>query len=253
MLKYVQWTMQCLFAICLMWHPSLQADQIPHNIKIAAEDNWAPFADHNGKGLSHDLIYQAFSRMNINVDTIVVSYARGLVMADSGLVDGVFNLHKEQSTVNRFIFGSEPLFSTTASFYQNNAHPITAQTKWDIPKNSKIGIIEGYEYGDELINLTHLNIVKVNNHNQLINLLLLNRLDAIIMYDQVAKQYINEMGVSNVISKSVPNHKGELYLAFSKHSPSAQLFADKLDQGLKSLKQDGSYNKIMGSIQTSIE
>ncbi|QYJ87966.1 transporter substrate-binding domain-containing protein [Shewanella mesophila] len=253
MRKYTQWAVPCLFSICIMLHPSLQADDKPHHIKVAAEDNWAPFADHNGKGLSHDLINQAFSLMNISVDTIVVPYARGLVMADRGLVDAVFNLHKELSTEDRFIFGSEPLFSTTASFYQNDAYPITAHTKWNIPKNTTVGIIEGYEYGDELANLTHLKLVKVKNHSQLINLLLLNRLDAVIMYDQVAKQYLAEMGVSDVISKSVHNHTGELYLAFSKRSPYAKQFADMLDQGLKALHQDGRYDKIMSSLQTSIK
>lgn len=253
MRKNTHWAMLCLFSLCTIWHPSLQADEVPHDIKVAAEDNWAPFANHDGKGLSHDLINRAFSLMNMSVDTVVVPYARGVVMADRGLVDAVFNLQKEQSTVDRFIFGSQPLFSTTASFYQNNAHPIAAHTKWNIAKNTTVGIIEGYEYGDELAKLTHLKLIKVRNHNQLINLLLLNRLDAVIMYDQVAKQYLTEMGVSDVISKSVHNHTGELYLAFSKHNPNAKQLADKLDQGLKALKQDGSYDKIMGSTQTSIE
>jgi polar amino acid transport system substrate-binding protein len=114
-----------------------------------------------------------------------------------------------------------------------------------------VGIIESYEYGNELVHLNHLKLVEVSNHNQLINLLLLNRLDAVIMYDQVAKKYLAEMGVANVISKSVHNHTGDLYLAFSKQNPNAELFAKKLDQGLKALKQDNSYDKIMASMQTS--
>ncbi|MCG9739925.1 transporter substrate-binding domain-containing protein [Shewanella insulae] len=217
-------------------------------VKLAAEDNWAPFADPYGKGLSHRLVKQAFSRVNVDVDSLVVSYARGLVMTKQGIVDGVFNLHKERKTQEEFVFGQIPLFTTSASFYQSNAHPLQAQSKWQLPEGLVVGIIKGYEYGDELAQLKQLRLVEVDNHNQLINLLLLNRIDAAIMYDEVANQYLAQMGVSKVIGRSVHNHTGDLYVAFSKLQPNAQLFADKLDQGLKALKQDGSYQTIMNSL-----
>ncbi|OEG73536.1 amino acid ABC transporter substrate-binding protein [Shewanella colwelliana] len=226
----------------------LNADNRNNTIHLAAEDNWAPFADHDGKGLSHQLINGAFSRVNIDVESTVVSYARGLVMAKKGLVDGVFNLHKEQGTENQFIFGEEPLFSTQASFYHNNAHPIMIADKWAIPPGTRVGVIEGYEYGDELAQLTQLKLIQVANHHQLINLLLLSRIDMVIMYDQVAKQYLNQMGVEQVIGKSVHNHTGILYVAFSKENPQAIHYAAMLDQGLRELKKDGSYNRILASI-----
>ena len=221
----------------------------PLKVKLAAEDNWAPFADPYGKGLSHRLVKQAFARSNVDVDSLVVSYARGVVMTKQGIVDGVFNLHKERKTQEAFVFGKEPLFTTSASFYQNNAHPLQAEDKWHLPQGLLVGIIKGYEYGDELSQLKQLRLVEVDNHNQLINLLLLNRIDAAIMYDEVANQYLGQMGVAKVISRSVHNHTGDLYVAFSKQRPNAQLFADKLDQGLKALKQDGSYQSIMNSLQ----
>ncbi|WP_428611777.1 substrate-binding periplasmic protein [Shewanella sp.] len=221
----------------------------PTKVRLAAEDNWAPFADPYGKGLSHKLVKQAFARVDIDVDSIVVSYARGVVMTKQGLVDGVFNLHKERKTESEFIFGKQPLFTASASFYQNNAHPITAEDKWHLPQGFVVGIIKGYEYGDELEQLNQLKLIELDNHNQLINLLLLNRIDAAIMYDEVAKQYLQQMGVDRVIGPSVHNHTGDLYVAFSKQSPNAQHYAEKLDQGLTALKQDGSYQAIMDSLK----
>ncbi|MCG9697285.1 transporter substrate-binding domain-containing protein [Shewanella sp. Isolate11] len=249
MIKLSRWAyLGSMLLLLISQHP-VQAEQTEmSSIKLAAENNWAPFADHDGQGLSHTLINEAFAREGINVDSIVVSYARGVVMAQQGAVDGVFNLHKEQANQDKFIFGNEPLFSASAYFYQNNSHPLNVNSKWDIPKNSIVGIIRGYDYGDELKSLTQLKFIEVDNHHQLINLLLLNRIDTAIMYEKVANQYLTTMGVTHVINKSVHNHTGDLYLAFSQSRPHSKLFAEKLDQGIRALKSDGRYQQIMSSL-----
>lgn len=38
---------------------SADSPSAPLKVKLAAEDNWAPFADPYGKGLSHRLVKQA--------------------------------------------------------------------------------------------------------------------------------------------------------------------------------------------------
>lgn len=235
-----------ILLLCLT-SSGLQADESIHSIKLAAEDNWAPYAEATGSGLSHALINSAFSRVGIEVDSIVVPYSRAVVMARKGIVDGVFNLIKEKSTQDQFIFGKQPLFSATTSFYQNNQAPITVENKWQLPAGTKVGIINGHEYGDELEKLKHLKIIKLSNHNQLINLLLLNRIDTAIMYDRVAQQYIDKMRVSSEIAPSFINHTGQVYLAFSKLNPQAKQLARMLDTGLTALKSDGSYQQIMRS------
>ncbi|MGL5358725.1 MAG: amino acid ABC transporter substrate-binding protein, partial [Shewanella sp.] len=87
-------------------------------ITLAAEDSWPPFANHLGQGISHRLIKAAFRQSNIEVSSLVVPYARALMMAEKGRVDGVFNVTREASTEGRFVFGRIPLFKATASFYQ---------------------------------------------------------------------------------------------------------------------------------------
>ncbi|WP_223295922.1 substrate-binding periplasmic protein [Shewanella sediminis] len=232
--------------LCLISY-NLAADDMAKTIKLAAEDNWAPYAESSGSGLSHSLINSAFSRVGIEVDSIVVPYARAVVMAKKGIVDGVFNLIKEKSTQDQFIFGKQALFSATASFYQNKQSPLNVESKWLLPKNTRVGVIDGYEYGDELSELPNIQVIKLSNHNQLINLLLLNRIDTAIMYDLVAEQYIARMRVSSEIGSTFINHTGQVYLAFSKKNPEAEHLAEMLDTGLTALKHDGSYQQIMTS------
>ncbi|MCJ8303553.1 transporter substrate-binding domain-containing protein [Shewanella sp.] len=250
-LKAIIFASSTLLSPCSYAHVDDTNQQAPRVIKLAAEDNWAPFANASGTGISHSIINSAFSRVGIEVKSIVVPYSRAVVMAKKGLVDGVFNLVKEKSTENHFIFGEQPLFSATASFYQNAKTPVQAVDKWQLPPNTKVGIIQGYEYGDELNLLPNVHIFKLANHNQLINLLLLDRIDLAIMYDLVADQYIQRMGVATAIEKTFTNHTGQVYLAFSKHNPQAETLAKLLDTGLISLQQDGSYQKIMTSIEST--
>ena len=51
----------------------------------------------------------------------------------------VFNVTRENSTEQRFIFGKTPLFIATASFYQKKQKPILADNKWRYLKAQLLG------------------------------------------------------------------------------------------------------------------
>ena len=169
-------------------------------------------------------------------------------MAEKGAVDGVFNVTRENSTEQRFIFGKTPLFIATASFYQKKQKPILADNKWALPKGTVIGVIKSYEYGDDfpkLVKQQQLNIVTVANQQQLINLLLIGRIDAALMFDLVAKENLKKMGVDDDVIPVFANHSSDIFLAFSKENPQAQTLATQLDAGLSQLKATGQYEKLL--------
>lgn len=220
----------------------------PQAIILAAEDSWPPFANQFGQGISHRLIQAAFKQSQIEVNSLVVPYSRASMMAEKGAVDGVFNVTREHSTEQRFIFGNTPLFIATASFYQKKQKPILANNKWALPKGTVIGVIKSYEYGDEfptLVKQQQLNIVTVANQQQLINLLLIGRIDAALMFDLVAKENLKKMGVDDEIIPAFTNNSSDIFLAFSKENPQAQALASQLDAGLSQLKDTGQYEKLL--------
>ncbi|CAM4146148.1 transporter substrate-binding domain-containing protein [Shewanella livingstonensis] len=220
----------------------------PLAITLAAEDSWPPFADEVGRGISHNIIRHAFELVDVDVSTIVVPYARGLIMTERGSVDGVFNVTREQSTIDRFVFGNEPLFTVTASFFFAKEYPSLANDKWQLPAKSSIGIVNGYEYGDEFLVLVEklkLQVITVNSQRQLINLLLVGRIDSAIMYDLVADVYIKQMGVSNDIKAKFNNHTSEIFVAFSKLNPQSKHLSQLLDKGLLTLQKQGKYNQLL--------
>jgi polar amino acid transport system substrate-binding protein len=219
-----------------------------NSIILAAEDSWPPFADQFGKGISHQLVKSAFSQMGIRVETLVVPYSRGLRMTERGNVNGVFNVTKEVSTQDKFIFGKQPLFQASASFYQHKSHPIKAKSKYELAPKAVIGVIKGYEYGDEFPQLVKQKgwvLFIANNQMQLINMLLVNRIDLAVMFDAVAKEQLTQMGVNEEVLPIFNNHQSDIYVAFSKHLPDSALLAKKLDEGLIKLKSQGQYAKLL--------
>ncbi|QYJ80538.1 transporter substrate-binding domain-containing protein [Shewanella acanthi] len=218
-------------------------------ITLAAEDSWPPFADQFGHGISHRLIKAAFEQLPYEINSLIVPYSRGLMMAEKGSVDGVFNVSKEESTEQRFVFGNTPLFVATASFYQKKQTK-TVNNKWALPIGSTVGIIKSYEYGNEfneLVKQRKLNIVTVTTQQQLVNLLLIGRIDAALMYDLVAQEVLAKMGVDGEVQSVFINHSSNIYLAFSKQSPRAKQLAQELDLGLLRLKTNGKYQQLLST------
>lgn len=249
-------TAACLFLFSATSHSSFaqESQSSPqaagHSITLAAEDSWPPFANQFGQGISHRLIAAAFKQSQVEVNSLVVPYSRALMMAEKGAVDGVFNVTREASTEQRFVFGNTPLFVAKASFYQRKQRPLIAANKWEIPKGSIVGVIKSYEYGDEfpeLVKQRQLNVITVANQQQLINLLMIGRVDAAVMFDLVAQENLQKMGVSDDVIPAFNNHSSEIYLAFSKQNPKAAQLAKELDLGLTQLKANGQYQQLLST------
>ncbi|QYJ76362.1 ABC transporter substrate-binding protein [Shewanella sp. FJAT-52076] len=221
------------------------------SIRLAAEDSWPPFADAAGEGLSHRLIAKAFALEGIEVDTLVVPYNRGLILTEQGKVNAVFNVAMQQNTRERFLFGEEPLFVATASFYQLSRKAPVAADKWSLPEDTRVGIVRGYEYGDEFDSLPNMVLKIVDNQYQLINLLLTDKVDAVVMYDRVAAQFLDTMGVNSEVRAVIANHSSELFVAFDKNNPNSPALAGALDKGLKQLKASGEYHSLIPGVTSA--
>lgn len=216
-----------------------------HHVSLAAEDGWPPFADQYGKGVSHRLIHAAFKQVDVSVSTIVVPYSRGLRMASEGSVEGVFNVAKLKPLKKDYFFGQQALFISHSLFFQSKSQPLLAKNKYQLNGGTRIGKVKGFYYGGEIHKLTQVEFVEVENQYQLINLLLANRIDGALMYQEVAQRYIEQMKVSDEIIPAFENHRNPIYLAFSRQIPHGKKLAATFDIGLKQLKQNGRYQQIL--------
>jgi polar amino acid transport system substrate-binding protein len=209
-------------------------------IVLAAEDSWPPFSLSDGTGISQQYIDRAYQKMGVSVKFVVVPYARALHMTQIGEVDGAFNVTKQASTKKLFNFGKEPLLQASASFYYPPDKDLHLDSITDAPDGLIIALIIGYEYGEQYEqSRSRLKEIRVSNQRQIISLLLKNRVDVAIMFDDVANFYLQQMHLANnAIEKGKINHTSDIYVAFNKDKPQLQHFIDQLDAGLRIIKAE---------------
>lgn len=227
--------LRAIFAI--LFFTMCQICVAKESIVLAVENSWSPFSDTNGNGISKDIIQAAYNSVDTEVEFIAVPYARALKMAKLGQVDGAFNVTKQKSTIELFNFGDSPILQATASFYYHKDSAMNFKSVHEIPKETSVGVIIGYEYGDSYEkNKSRFNEVKVNNQTQLINLLRKNRIDVAIMFDEVAKSKLEKIGLNlQDIKKGEINHKSDIFVAFSKKK-NTKAAMKLLDKGLAKIK-----------------
>jgi len=208
------------------------------SITLAVENSWPPYSDKNGNGISKDIIQAAYNSVNVKVEFIAVPYARALKMTELGQVDGAFNVTKQKSTIEILNFGKIPIFQATASFYYHNDSAMNFISANEIPEETSVGVIIGYEYGDKYeINKSRFSEIRVTSQTQLVELLRKKRIDVAIMFDDVVKSKLEKMGLNlNDIKKGKINHKSDIYVAFSK-SKDTKNAMKLLDQGLVNIKR----------------
>jgi len=205
-------------------------------IVLAVEDSWVPYSDRRGNGISKKLVTQAFQAVNRQVEYKVFPYARALRKAEQGVVDGVFNVTKQENTMNTFHFGQEPLLQADTYFYYPPGSKLDYQSSREIPENTKIAVIIGYEYGDEYESNKHRILEnRVSKQKQIIHLLRSKRVDMAIMFEKVAEYNLLELGfLPSAIKKGHLNNTSQIYVAFNKKRVDLSVL---LDRGLRKIRR----------------
>ena len=154
-------------------------------------------------------------------------------MAQSGKVDGVFNVTKQNSTIDKFAFGKVPILQVKASFYYNKGSTLSFNTVDDIPTDTSIALVFDYEYGESYEkNRSRFNEARVSSQKQIIQLLQLKRVDMAIMFDDVAKHYLSALKLrTDQIKQSKTSHTSDIYVAFNKRKELKKIIS-LLDDGL---------------------
>jgi len=225
------------------------------SITLIGEDDWYPYAGlQNGKlqGLAVDLIAAAYAAVNLKVEFQAAPYARCLMLVETGQALGCFDSLKDSNLSQRFLFHQVPVFEAEIGIYapaDSNASGLRAE---DL-RGQRLGLTHGYTYTDAIDR--DPSILREEAPTDLSNLrkLLLRRSDYSLVYSRVVdylqRRYAHEF--RGKLKKVGTLTIDKLYVSFSKKRPESQRQADLLDQGLRLLKQDGSYDKIIQRWQNS--
>ncbi|WP_157826743.1 substrate-binding periplasmic protein [Colwellia sp. 12G3] len=206
-------------------------------VTLAVENSWPPYSNNQGNGISKEIIKKAYHAVNVEVKFIVVPYARALHMVKIGSADGAFNVTKQANTERVFNFGEEYLLQAKASYYYYKDSVFDFSSATNIPDGTTIALILGYEYGDTFQQNRHrFNEVRVGTQEQIVQLILKKRVDMAIMFDEVAKDTMTNMGLKHSsIKQGQINHQSDIYVAFSKINDTKEMMS-LLDEGLRRVK-----------------
>lgn len=237
----------CTLFLCATMTLVARADDNAAPIVLGVENSWPPYADAMGQGISTDIVRAAFAAVNQPVEIRVRPYARVLREVSAGLLSGGYNVTRQSTTEQRFVFGKSPLLMASASVYYAPDHVADYQSHSQWPDNLRIGVIIGYEYGDAYERHRHrFKEYRVNHQQQLVRMLLAGRIDIAILFDRVAQYTLAEMGLSeDQLVRGMDNHFSDIYVVFSREDPNALRNADLLDAGLKRIKDQGAYADII--------
>lgn len=240
-----------VFLMCLrlavFLAPLFSAGSHALTLSLAAEDAWPPFSDSQGNGYSRDLAIAAFAHSGVTLNIQAVPYARALNLTLAGKADGCWNVTRQPSTEEQYLFGNEPLFTARASYYFKAGKEKNWHSPADIPDGTQLAVINGYEYGAEFEKHRHrLKLIEVSKQQQMIAMLLNERVEGAIFFDRVFDYTMaNSHYDRSLIRRGEENHTSDIYIAFSRANAESEKYARMLDEGLIMLKSSGEYQRIM--------
>ena len=216
-----------------------------HALTLAVEDAWEPYANPDGTGMSNDIVRAAFKSVGIEVTFEVIPYARLLQEVQAGKYVGGFNVAREPSREDAFLWGREMLFLARAHYYHCRPGLLEASSAKELQHGEKVGVIRGFEYGEFFHENDRISKVWGKRHDQLIRMLQAGRVDTVILFEKTANLFLKEMNLHNEVFAAFPSDPSRIYVAFSKQHPQAKHYQEKLDEGLARIKANGEYAAIL--------
>lgn len=224
---------------------------------IGVTVNWEPYygKDLPGKGLLSQLTIAAFKAVGVEYDVEFMPWKRALKSVENGdrlILHGAFyNKEREKK-----MFYSDVLYFSEVVFIQKKkSRKIVSKIKHLKGKNYKIGIMRGAYSGKEFEKVKKdLTIVGYGDYLQGVNLLNSERIDLLLESKITIKYYMKRANIhnKNFVFASPPLTREGLYLAFSKKKKESRDLRDKFNKGLKKIKKNGLYNKILAEHEHSL-
>ena len=217
-------------------------------IVLAHEKSWAP---HYGKGLKQggytvEIIREALKRVGYDLETVWLPWKRAQVEAARGDYDGLGASYYNKERANKFAY-SDPIATTEVVFFKRTEDDIKYSNLEDL-KPYNIGTGFGYGYPEQFVKADYLKKVEAYELKTNITRLLHKRIDLIIGSRKAILFYLKQKYPDRINSLEILGNPLEtlpLYVLFSKKKPDYKQKIEDFNRGLKMIKEDGTYQKIM--------
>jgi polar amino acid transport system substrate-binding protein len=219
-------------------------------------DNWFPYNGEPGAaqpGYVVEIVRAVLLKEGGVLDYQIMPWKRAMAEAEKGEVNGVIGALKTDTP--GFVFPQEPIgMSGTSAFVRRGA--TWRHTGVDSLKTQRVGVVEGYSYSEEIdayvaAKRADPKAIDVSGGDTpetlAIKKLQAGRLDVYLSDPNVFRARASELGFkeddfvdAGMVAPPLP-----IYISLSPRRPESRAWADKLDQGIRALRESGELAKIL--------
>jgi ABC-type amino acid transport substrate-binding protein len=223
----------------------------PVRMQILVEDAASPWSDRAGNGLANDLVRAAFTAAGVDVDLVVVPYARCKALVMQGGAAGCLSMSAAPELRGLVRFADKPLFTTTPRFYYNVDHKVTAKSVAELASGMRIGTVHGYEYPPFVAQLAKRGIIVESGRSDVANLRKLSagRIDlALIMTDEMrSENLIQQQARVNNVALAFNSTPMESFIGFSTRHPDGDTLRRTFNAGYQVIIENGTRSRIQAN------
>ena len=243
--------MKLVLSLCLILQMMVTA-YAGETVRLAVGD-WAPYTsetDVDGK-LLEKVTRQAFALEGITVEYAYFPWKRSYLVASNGEFDGTLPWNKTQERVKDFIFPKTSLLKDENVFFHLKSTPFD-WTKLDDLKRYRVGVTMGFRE-EAIYKAQGIQAEVVTSEDLNFKKMRVGRIDVYQTSSRVG--YVTLKKTFNAQEASLLTHhpkvvsESEYFVLFSRATPRGQTLADRFDSGLKKLKANGGYDKIMAEFK----
>lgn len=241
------------FAMFFSALPLAQAE----TVRIAVEDDWAPYAAMNAdrtapEGFSVDVVREAFSTQGIEVEFVIVPFARCMHYALTGSAVGCFNAGKKIAEVDELHWHTTPLLREDLTVFAHRSAPEDKVGIADL-EGRTVGYVISYVYGPELMENPAIHRYGVESDDRMIQMLAARRLDFIVLGEMPGHLKINRVpGAREQLKQVGVIASSDFWVAFSKKHPDGERMTAIFETGLQTLIKNGRYAELETEMRRSL-
>jgi len=207
-----------------------------------------PLNDSSQNGFLDRVANEAFKRLNLKLEIVQLPAERALINANNGTIDGeISRIAGLDKKYRNLVQVKEKImdWEFVAYSYKN----INLDAGWRSLLPYSVSIVNGWKILERNVP-SEVELTKVKNSEQLFGMLKLKRTDLIIYEKWGGKYYIKTKKINNVKLINPPLIVKEMFIYLhKKHSH----LVSKLAASIKSMKIDGTYDKIVSETLKKLE
>ena len=226
------------------------AEEQTKSVVLSVEDDAAPWSRSDGSGYANDLVVAAYRAVGVEVDLKVVPYARCKRMAVNGEVAGCFSTSPAPELKGLIELSDQPLFSVTSGYFYNVTNPPTVNRQEDLPAETIVGTVIGYEYPASFEQLREQKkLVVEESPSEDVNLrkLAAGRINlALLNYNDMKSPewLMKRAGVTGQVKTGFEAGSMNSYIAFSTKHRDGAWAREQFNKGFSIIRTNGTLHRI---------